>query len=114
MNDLVQRLSQGEHAVEVSLRPERTVKALKDCLDRGFVHVRFTKTRGGTELGFAVDLTHSDLAGADFDAESGQLRIAGDLTLDWVKVRCIADLQLPSMEGLGHLEPLQQSVESAG
>jgi hypothetical protein len=111
MNDLVERLSQGEHAVEVSLRPDRTVKAFKECLDRGFVHIRFTKTRGGTELGFPVDASYSDLTRADFDAESGQLRIAGDLMLDYVKVRCIADVQLPSMEGVGHLEPLQQSFD---
>jgi hypothetical protein len=61
MNDLVQRLSQGRHPVEVSLRPERTVEALKDALDRGYVHIRFTQTRGGTELGIPIDRQETDI-----------------------------------------------------
>lgn len=30
MNELVQRLSQGDHPVEASLRPEKTATALKE------------------------------------------------------------------------------------
>ena len=52
MNDLVQRLSEGWHSVEASLRPETSVQALKECLDRGYVHVRFTETRGEPSWGF--------------------------------------------------------------
>lgn len=106
MSDLVQRLSEGTHPVEVSLRPDRTVKALDECLQRGYVHIKFTGTRGGTELGFAVDPQLSDLTGADFARESGRLRLAGALTLDYVNVRCIADIELPSLQGHGRLERL--------
>jgi hypothetical protein len=104
MSDLVQRLSVGDHPVEVSLRPQRTVKALKECLDRGFVHVRFTNTRGGTELGLPIDKERSDLSGADFDGETGRVKLVGSLTLDYVKVRCIADVDLASLQGSGRLE----------
>lgn len=104
MSDLVQRLSVGDHPVEVSLRPQRTVKALKECLDRGFVHVRFTNTRGGTELGLPIDKERSDLSGADFDGETGRVKLVGALTLDYVKVRCIADVDLTSLQGSGRLE----------
>jgi hypothetical protein len=93
--------------VEISLRPERTVKALKECIDRGYVHVRFTATRGGTELGVPVDSTHSDFSKADFDAETGTMTIAGELILDFVRVRCVASIELPSMQGQGHLVPLE-------
>ena len=111
MNDLVQRLSQGEHPVEVSLRPERTVKALKECLDRGYVHIKFTATRGGTELGMPVDRERTKLDEADFETEQGRATLVGELTLDFVKVRCIADIELPSLRGNGRLEPLEQPVE---
>ena len=50
MDELVARLSAGDHPVEASLRPEKTIKALKECIDRGYVHIKFTETEGGTEL----------------------------------------------------------------
>jgi hypothetical protein len=110
MNDLVQRLSQGQHPVEASLRPERTVKAFEEALNRGYVHIKFTKTRGGTELGVPVDRDRSDLTQADFEHGTGRLTIVGELTLDFVRVRCIADLDLPSLEGHGRLEPIDVPV----
>ena len=106
MNDLVKRLSEGSHEVEVSLRPERTVKLFREMLDRGHVLVKFTQTRGGTELGVPLDKTRSDLSKANFDTESGQVRVCGELTLDYVPVRVVADIELPSMQGQGHLEIL--------
>jgi hypothetical protein len=110
MSDLVRRLSEGQHPVEVSLRPERTVQALKGSLDRGYVHIRFTNTRGGTELGVPVDRERSDLSGADFEKESGRFTVAGELSLDFVKVRCIAEIDLPSLTGQGRLEPIAESA----
>ena len=65
MNDLVKRLCEGSHPVEVSLRPERTVKLFKEMLDRGHVLVKFTQTRGGTELGVPLDKSCSDLTQAN-------------------------------------------------
>ncbi len=106
MNDLVKRLSEGSHAVEISLRPERTVKLFREMLDRGHVLVKFTETRGGTELGVPLDKSRSDLTQANFEGESGKVRVCGDLTLDYVPVRVVADIELPSMKGQGHLEIL--------
>jgi hypothetical protein len=106
MSDIVDRLSQGNHPVEVSLRPERTVKALKESLDRGYIHIKFTGTRGGTELGVPIDRQLTDVSGADFERESGSLTIAGTLTLDFEKVRCVAELELPSLQGRGRVERL--------
>jgi hypothetical protein len=110
MSDLVRRLSEGEHPVEVSLRPERTVKALNECLDRKYVHIRFTNTRGGTELGVDVDADRTDLRGANLEAGTGHLTIVGSLTLDYVNVRCVARIELPSLAGTGHLEQVTESV----
>lgn len=106
MNDLVRKLSQGEHPVEVGLRPAKTVAGFKAALDRGYVHIRFTATRGGTELGFKVDDKLSDLSGGDFNAEAGRVKVCGDLTLDYERVRCVADINLKTLDGQGHLELL--------
>ena len=106
-DELVDRLSEGEHPVEASLRPDRTVERLKECIDRGYVHVRFTGTRGGTELGVRLDPAASDLGQADVARGTGRVRLVGALTLNYVKVRCVADLDLGTLAGQGHLEPVE-------
>ncbi|NJR62583.1 MAG: MbtH domain protein [Cyanobacteria bacterium CRU_2_1] len=108
MNELVQRLSEGEHPVEASLRPERTATALKESIDRGYVHIKFTNTRGGTELGVRLDRDASDLSQANFEQESGSIHLVGSLTLNYVPVRCVADLDLQTLSGQGHLEPIEK------
>lgn len=106
-DDLVQRLAAGPHPVEIPLRPERTAALLKDAIDRGFVHVLFPGTQGGTELGFRLDRGLSETAGADFAAGTGQVRLVGDLTLNFVKVRCTAEVDLSTFAGQGRLDILQ-------
>ena len=103
MNDLVQRLTQ-EQPVIVSLRPEATPERLKDAVGRGYVHIKFTETRGGTELGIRLIQDLSDLSGANYEAGSGKIHIVGDLVLDYVPVRFHGDLDLGSMAGTGRLE----------
>lgn len=100
---LASRLSRGSHPVEISLRPERTGPALRDAVDRGYVFVRFTGTRGGTELGIQLDRDTCDLAKADFDAQTGTIKLVGDLVLDFEPVRCTAEIDVASMSGQGHL-----------
>jgi hypothetical protein len=107
MNDLVRRLCEGDHPIEVSLRPNKTVEELKQCIDRKYVHIRFTDTKGGTELGFALDPESTDVGQADFDKGSGSVRLVGRLTLDYVKVRCIANIELATLSGMGHLEAIE-------
>jgi hypothetical protein len=106
MNELVSRLSQGEHPLEASVRPKKTVEEFKEAIDRGYVHIRFTATRGGTELGFNVDEKLSDFRSADFKTGKGRLKICGDLTLDCERVRCVAEIDLATLDGTGHLELL--------
>ena len=107
MNELVERLSTGEHPVEASLRPDKTVKALKECIDRNYVHIKFTNTKGGTELGVSLDQEATDLSKADFDNETGKAHLVGNLTLNYVKVKCIADIDINTLTGKGHLEPIK-------
>ncbi len=104
MNELVQKLAQGDHPVIITAGRDNTLAEFKAAVDRDYVHVKFTETRGGTELGFRLDEEHSDLSGGDFEAGSGQVRVAGNLNLDGVDVRCVAEVDLASLKGTGHLE----------
>lgn len=107
---LVDRLSIGDHKIVVSQRPEPSVKALKEAIDNGYVRVKFTETQGGTELGFKVDKDVSDLSAANFEEGTGKVRVVGGLTLDYTKVRCIAEIDLKTLEGVGHLEKVKEAA----
>lgn len=109
MNDLVRKLSQGDHPVEASVRPEKNLTAFKSALERGYIHIRFTGTKGETELGFKLDKDRSDLSGGNLETQSGHIKICGDLTLDYERVRCVADIDLQTLEGQGHLEILSEA-----
>ncbi len=100
-------LCQGTHPVEVVLQPEKTVDLFRQALKRGYVHIKFTDTKGGTELGLRLDLAASDLSQAYFENASGLAKIVGNLTLEYTQVRCIADIDLSNLEGTGHLERLE-------
>jgi uncharacterized protein YbdZ (MbtH family) len=100
---LVERLCEGNHSVEVSLRPDKTVKLFKEAIDRDYVHVKFTETNGGTEIGFRLDRANSDFSKANFEAGTGMAHVEGSLTLDYVKVKCVASIDLDTLSGVGRL-----------
>ena len=104
--DLVGLLSEGDHPVELGLRPERSVQVFANAIDKGTVHVKFTGTRGGTEIGVPLDRARCDLSRADFQRGSGAVHLEGELTLDLAKVRCVMDVDLATLTGKGHLTPI--------
>lgn len=85
------------------MRPESSVEHFKETIDRGYVHIKFTETRGGTELGIRLDRNTSDFSAADFENGQGTVHIQGNLTVDSVKVKCIADIDLSTLQGKGYL-----------
>jgi len=105
-HDLVDRLCEGRHPVEVGARSERTAQLFKEAIDRNYIHIKFTDTKGGTELGFRLDRDNSNLSG-DFDNAKGNVHMEGDLTLDYVRVRCLADIDLSTLQGTGQLLKLE-------
>jgi hypothetical protein len=113
MSELPHKLSKGDHRVIFRKIQEDGVQELKECIDRDYVHIKFTETQGGTELGFKLDPEHTDLEGADWEKGEGKIRLAGNLILDYVKVRCVADLDLATLEGKGHLDILEEEAEPA-
>ena len=104
MSQLVRKLSEGSHPVEVTLQPEKTLQALRDRIERGFIHIRFTSTQGGTEIGIRLDKEACKLD-ADFDRGIGHIQLVGSLTLDYEKVKCFADINLATFAGNGYLSP---------
>jgi uncharacterized protein YbdZ (MbtH family) len=100
---LVDRLCEGDHPLEVGLRPERNAKLFREAINRDYVLIKFTDTKGGTEIGCQLDRRASDFTGADFENERGTVHLEGTLTLDYVNVRCIADINLSTYSGNGHL-----------
>lgn len=105
MDELVERLAKGDHPV-VTRRAE-SAEELKDSIDRGYVLVTFTDTRGGTELGIRLDEDATDLSAADFEQATGSVHLEGNLTLNYVKVRCVVDVDIATLEGKGHLVILE-------
>lgn len=107
MDELVSRLCTGEHPVSF----EERVKQLKQVEDRirdGFVFVKFTQTRGGTELGIDLVPSECDFSNADFASGKGKVHVVGTCELNYCKVKCIADVDLSSREGNGYLQLLDQ------
>lgn len=107
---LVDRLCKGDHHVEISLRPNVSAKAFKEAIDTGYVRVKFTDTKGGTELGLRVNNDACNFQDANFEQATGRAKVVGDLTLDYTRVRCIAEIDLQSLAGQSHLEKIETAA----
>jgi hypothetical protein len=108
MNELVQRLSEGDHPITVG-GPQPSLEELnKRITSMHYVFIKFTDTRGGTDLGVRVDTGATDLSHADFEQGTGIAHIEGTLTLNYVKIRCIADIDLATLKGTGHLMVMEE------
>lgn len=101
--NLVDRLCEGFHAVQINLRPERTLKLFRESLARNHMAIRFTETNGGSEFGINLDKGACNLRNADFDIGLGTAHLEGGLLVDYVPVRCVVDIDLQSLEGSGYL-----------
>ena len=102
MDDLTQRLSTDQPVVVGG--PNATLEEFRTRLDDiGTVFIKFTETRGGTDLGIQVDRSATDTAGADFTAGSGSVHVEGTLILNDDPVRCNADIDLATLKGTGRL-----------
>jgi hypothetical protein len=108
MNELTQRLTVDQPIVMGGADP--TVEELSNRTgEMGYVLVKFTETRGGTELGFPLDRETTDISGANFEEATGTVHVEGNLILNDDPVRCIADIDLSTLQGTGRLE-LEEKV----
>jgi hypothetical protein len=102
MDNLVHRLAIGKHPV-IASRVIST-KDLITSIDRGYVVIKFTDTQGGTELVMRLDDTLTITDDVDYSNSTGIVHLVGSLTLDFVRVRCIADVDISTLTGQGHIE----------
>ena len=108
MDELVQRLSKGDHPVTVGGSKPSLEDFQKRAEEMRYVFIKFTSTRGGTDLGVRVDENATNLSQANFAKGTGFAHIEGTLILNYTKVRCIADIDLSTLSGTGHLVALEE------
>lgn len=97
-DDLVTRLSRGDHPVRALVRPEGDPAALREAIARGFVLIELTDTAGGTQLGLRLPPNEPR------EAHAERVHLSAQLTLDGVPVRCVVELDPQTLTGHGHLE----------
>ena len=116
INELVERLSEGKHEVVIGHRDE-PYEEIKERIEDGYIHIKFTQTKGGTELGINVDLNSTNMQDLDFTQGEGLLHIEGTTNLNYNAVKLIANIDLASRKGEGYLqiiseEPIVSSTEN--
>jgi hypothetical protein len=108
MDELTERLA-NDQPVTVG-GPNPSVAELRRRVEEiGIVFIKFTQTRGGTDLGIRLDRTASDVSSADFDQSLGTAHVEGTLILNDDPVRCIADIDLATLNGTGRLVVIEES-----
>lgn len=110
MDDLLQRLTSGSQAIVVGGPSPSAQELGKRLTDIGYVFIKFTETKGGTELGLRVDPVATRLDEADFTAGNGNVHIEGTLTLNFVPMRCVADINVSSLTGQGLLLEMPETI----
>ena len=105
------RLSRDSHPVELDLGATPTTQELLRQVETGYVHVRFTQTRGGTNLAIPLEPGIAERIAAQAGNGTGTVQVAGGLTLDYVPVRCVADIDLATFAGTGRLELVAASPQ---
>ncbi|MBC1744276.1 MbtH domain protein [Listeria welshimeri] len=104
MDDLVKRLSEKEQSVILG-GPNPSVDEFNKQLSKiGYTFIKFTETNGETNLGVRIDGEKTDLSRAGFVNNTGVVHINGYLTLNFVSVKCIAEINLETLSGTGKLE----------
>jgi len=102
-NDLVKRLMK-EQPVEIIRYKDKDkplVERLKKAAELGYILVKFTETKGGTELGANIK-NEDPQCYAHFDET--KVVIKGRLKLDYTPVRLNATVDLATFKGTGYLE----------
>lgn len=102
MNDVVEFLTQGLHPIEFETRTSN-YDDIKNRIQKGFVYVKFTDTRGGTELGINVDSTKTSNFEDCLSNGQNMLHLEGVCKLNYKPVRCIIDVNVSTRKGEGRL-----------
>lgn len=108
INELVKKLSENKHEVTIGHRNESD-EEIKKRIEDGYIHIKFTQTNGGTELGINIDSNNTNVKELDFNKKGMILHIEGTTRLNYNTVRCIAEINLTSRKGEGYLQGIDAS-----
>jgi hypothetical protein len=107
-NDLVQRLQKEQEVIIIRYcdNDKPNVQKLQRAVQNGYVLVKFTSTKGGTELGCNVK-NEDPKCTVQFDHANKRVTIRGRLKLDYTPVRLNATVNLDTFKGTGYLEVIE-------
>jgi hypothetical protein len=105
---LVDRLCAGEQPVRIDLGTTRSSDSLRSQCASGSVHLLFPNTRGGTRL--RVTLNPSCKApGSNPGVKADGLRLEGSVVLDMVTLRCVARIDLETLDGVAEVSRITEA-----
>lgn len=105
MDELVGRLCGGEHDVTTS--HAQSVDELRASLHRQYLLIEVEGTRGGTELGIALGADTAHNARVALDRGDDRIELSGELTLNYVPLRCVADIVPATQRGRARFEVVE-------
>lgn len=111
MNKLVEQLTKKQPIIGGG--NFKGLEAFKEQIDKDYVFIKFTEPYGSLDLAIHPDKETSSWEDADFENGTGTVHLEGEVGLNYVKCRLIADVNLDTLEGEGYLEPIEEMPESA-
>lgn len=102
MSELVESLCRQQGRLAVG-GPKPSLQSFRDAIRRRYVLLKFLETRGQTDLGMDLDWDACEVSERCLEAGQGSVHLEGRLTLDFVPVRLVADVDIESMMGTGQL-----------
>lgn len=112
MNDLVKRLSESEQPVIVGGPSPSAEQFINQLTNIGYAFIKFTETSGGTDLGLRIDPVNTKVQEANIEEGTGNVHVEGTLTLNFIPVRCVAEINLETMAGTARLFPETSVISS--
>ena len=112
MNNLVKRLSESAQPVIVGGPSPSAKQFINQLTNVGYAFIKFTETSGGTDLGLRIDPVNTKLEEANIDKGTGNVHVEGTLNLNFIPVRCVAEINLESMAGTAQLFPEVAEISS--
>lgn len=102
MSELVEFLRTKQERLTVG-GPRPSLQRFCDAIKRRYVLLKFLDTRGETDLGMELDWVACEVDETALELGVGTVHLEGNLTLDYVPVRLVADVNLESLNGTGQL-----------
>jgi hypothetical protein len=101
MDELIGQLTTGVHPVAICEPWAEKLQGYPEEL--GYLQITFTRINGAPEIGVDLDRDECDFATADFEGRKGEVHLEGTVALDHRTLRCVAYIDLSTMDGTGYL-----------